>query len=119
MPCACTCHAHAHAMHTHMHMHMHTHVPCTCLALQDLDNKKFFPLTLRIALNGQQYTNPLNYTYQRSPLQPYSLPSSGPTEGNTTIVVFGRDLAGGSQYQCLVGPYLLNATYFEYEGGMK
>ena len=30
-----------------------------CLALQDLDSKKFFPLTLRIALNGQQYTNPL------------------------------------------------------------
>ena len=60
------------------------------------------------------------------------MPSSGPTEGNTTIVVYGRDLAGGSQYQCLLsafrtegnatiiaGSYLLNATYFEYEGGMK
>ena len=92
---------------------------CACLALQGLDNRKLFPLTLRIALNAQQYTNPLNYTYQRPPLQPYSLPTSGPVEGNTTIVVYGRDLEGGTQYQCLVGPYLLNATYFEYEGGIK
>ena len=57
--------------------------PCTHLALQDLDARRFFPLSLRIALNGQQFTNPLNYTYQRAPLQPYSLPSSGPIEGNT------------------------------------
>ena len=79
-----------------MHMHMRTHMPCVChahamrmpcpcthLALQDLDARRFFPLSLRIALNGQQFTNPLNYTYQRAPLQPYSLPSSGPIEGNT------------------------------------
>ena len=46
-------------------------------------------------------------------------PNPNPNPGNTTIVIFGRDLAGGSQYQCLVGPYLLNGTYFEYEGGIK
>ena len=46
-----------------------------------------------------QYTSPLNFTYQRPPLQPFSLPTSGPTDGNTTVVVFGTDgaLAGGTQ----------------------
>ena len=68
-----------------MPMPMPMPLPCTCthLALQDLDARRFFPLSLRIALNGQQFTNPLNFTYQRAPLQPYSLPSSGPIEGNT------------------------------------
>ena len=48
---------------------------------------------------------PLNFTYLRPPLQPFSLPTSGPVEGNTTVVVLGADgaLAGGTQYLCANG----------------
>ena len=95
------------------------HMPCTYIALQGFDNTRLFALTLRIALNAQQFTNPLNYTYVRPPLQPHSLPASGPTEGNTTVSVYGKHLANGTQYQCLVGPYLLNATYVGHEGAIK
>lgn len=44
---------------------------------------------------------------------PYNLPTSGPSHGNTTLVVYGakRDLTGGSLYQCKIGPYVLNATF--------
>lgn len=44
---------------------------------------------------------------------PYNLPTSGPVDGNTTVVVYGnqRDLTGGSHYQCKIGPSLINATF--------
>ena len=50
-----------------------------------------------------------------------SLPTSGPSSGATSIVVYGRprELAGGSRYQCRLGPQLLEGTYLSDAGGIR
>ena len=53
------------------------------------------------------------WSYGPSNGRPWSLPTSGPASGNTSIVVYGNplDLTGGNHYQCRIGPLLVNATY--------
>ena len=50
-----------------------------------------------------------------------NLPTSGPADGNTSVVVYGnpRDLTGGNHYQCRIGPYLLNGTYVASAAGVR
>ena len=63
-----------------------------------------FPLPFSVSLNAQQFTteSAANWTYQRPPKKPLSLPSTGPLHGNTTITVYGSgdELMGGSWSQC-------------------
>ena len=103
-----------------------------------------FPLPFSVSLNAQQFTteSAANWTYQRPPKKPLSLPSTGPLHGNTTITVYGSgdELMGGSWSQCKLnlrdGPavdddglppaagtwggtyYLLNATYDGHARGL-
>jgi hypothetical protein len=53
--------------------------------------------------------------------RPYNLPTSGPIDGNTSVVIYGDplELSGGNHYQCRIGPLLVNATYLMPESSVQ
>ena len=63
------------------------------------------PAPFRVSLNGQQYTEPVFWAFYGAPtLTPGTIsPSSGPTDGNTSVVVSVAALGGGSDYRCAFG----------------
>ena len=59
----------------------------------------------RLSLNAQQYTPNLTFAFYASPtiLASEVSPSSGPSAGQTRVVVSSSSLAGGSEYNCSFG----------------
>ena len=74
------------------------------------------PTTLRISLNGQQLTSPLDYTYYAPQLSGL-LPASGPAAGGTKLTVSGSSLrvpAAAPAARCVLnGTLMTNATWDE------
>ena len=78
------------------------------------------PLTLTVATNCQQYSQPnggVAFAYFGAPptaardaLVASISPSSGPSDGDTNVTLFGGPFHNGSDYRCRYGATLVTAT---------
>jgi len=77
-------------------------------------------LTLRITLNGQQFTPPIPFVITGSP--PLLLgvrPASGPSAGGVLVLLSGLLLGDGSDYRCRFGASFVPATYERTSGAIR
>ena len=66
--------------------------------------------TCAVTLNGQQYTNEVDFLYTETPRASMSRPACGPALGGTTIQVFGKGFRNGTNYWCAFGAKRVRAT---------
>ena len=82
--------------------------------------RRGIPLTLTVATNCQQYSQPnggVAFAYFGAPptaardaLVSSISPSSGPSDGDTNVTLFGGPFHNGSDYRCRYGATLVTAT---------
>lgn len=65
---------------------------------------------LSVAINGQQYTDPVAFEVFGVPVVSSISPASGPVGGATVVQIFGANLGGGLSYVCAFGMTLVTAN---------